>query len=52
MIDLKKGIIIKDLIGHKKEALTIKKFIHPKYGECLISQNHSNSNIKLWIKEN
>ena len=49
LIDLKTGIIIKYLIGHNKRVLTIKKIIHPKYGECLISQNHKDSEIKLWF---
>ena len=47
LIDIKSGKI-KDLIGHENYVLTIKKFIHPKYGECLISQGYSNDQIKLF----
>ena len=49
LIDLNKGIVIKDLNGHNKSVATIKKIIHPLYGECLLSQNMDNSQIKLWI---
>ena len=49
LIDLNKGIVIKDLIGHNKSVAAIKKIIHPQYGECLLSQNIDNSQIKLWI---
>ena len=40
---MKNGLIVKSLIGHNNEVLTIKKIIHPKYGECLISQNWEES---------
>jgi len=39
---------IKDLIGHYKTVTNIKKFIHPIFGECLISQGGFNDGIKLW----
>ena len=48
-IDFSKGKIIQNLIGHNDKVLTIKKIYHPKYGNCLISQNSGNSEIKLWI---
>ena len=47
LIDIKSGKI-KDLIGHKNHVITIKKFIHPKYGESLISQGYSTDQIKLF----
>ena len=50
LIDLDKGIIIKTLNGHNSRVLTVKKIIHPEYGECLISQGW-NEKIKLWIKK-
>ena len=40
---------IKDLKGHNTDVLTIKKIIHPQYGECLISIS---SEIKLWNIKN
>ena len=49
LIEIKKGLIIKSLTGHNDYVLTIKKIIHPEYGECLISQNCEESEIKLWI---
>ena len=51
IIEIKKWLIVKDLIGHNNGVLTIRKIIHPKYGECLISQNWNESEIKLWINE-
>jgi len=49
LIQLKKGIIIKDLVGHNNRVSTVKKIIHPIYGECIISQGKYNDQIKLWI---
>ena len=48
IIDLNKGIIIKNLKGHKEAIYTIKKIEHPIYGECLISQGWAGDGIKLW----
>jgi len=48
LIDLNSGKIIKELKAHKDKVLSIKTIIHPKYGECLISQGAGNSSIKLW----
>ena len=48
IIEIKNGIIVKNLIGHNNRVLTIQKIIHPKYGECIISQNYHESEIKLW----
>ena len=49
LIELKTKKIIMDFEGHTEKVLTIKKIIHPKYGECLISQNANKSHIKLWV---
>ena len=43
---------IKDISGHKHYVLAIKKVIHPKLGECLISQGSLNDQIKLWAVKN
>ena len=48
LIKLNESKIIKNLKGHTNKVLTIIKFIHPKYGECLISQDSDDSQIKLW----
>ena len=51
LIDINNNLIIKNLISHDKEVFTIKKFNHPKYGMCLISQGLKENNIKLWINK-
>ena len=48
LIELKKGIIIKELLEHSDRVSTVKKIIHPIYGECLVSQGKYNDQIKLW----
>ena len=49
LVELKNGLIIKSLTGYNNEVCTIKKIIHPTYGECIISQGWENEQIKLWI---
>ena len=49
LIELKEVKVVNSLKGHNRNVLTIKKISHPIYGECLISQNVKNSEIKLWI---
>ena len=49
LIDLNTKKVIKELNGHRDRILSIKKIIHPKYGECLITQDADKSQIKLWI---
>ena len=47
LIDLKKGIVIQEMKGHKRDIVSIKKINHPQLGECLIS--HSDKEvITLW----
>jgi WD40 repeat protein len=48
VIDLKNNIIINEIKGHYKPVLTIKTFIHPKMGKCLISQGYEDDQIKIW----
>ena len=48
LIDLNERLIKSEFKGHNNYVLTIKKVIHPKYGECLISQGYDDG-IKLWI---
>ena len=52
LIDLNNGIIINSFSGHKNAVLTIKKLIHPQYGEWLISQGLKDDNIKIWSNKN
>ena len=51
IIDLEKKIIVNKLKGHKNWVITMKKIYHPLYGECLLSQDTGNGEIKLWINE-
>ena len=48
IININNGIIIKELYGHNKAVLAIKKINHPLYGECIISQGYQKDSIKLW----
>ena len=52
LVELKNGLLIKSSTTHTDKVITVKKIIHPKYGECLISQNLGKSEIKLWITKN
>jgi WD40 repeat protein len=49
LIDLNNGSNIKTLISHEDSVLTIRKLVHPLYGECLISKGVGNEQIKLWV---
>jgi WD40 repeat protein len=49
LIELKNGNIIKSFLGHEGIVNTLRKMIHPKYGECLVSQSAYKEAIKLWI---
>ena len=51
LLEIKKGIYVKSFDGHFEQVLTIKKINHSKYGECLISHNWKESEIKLWIND-
>ena len=48
LIELKNGLIVKNLTGHNNEVITVKKIVHPYYGEILVSQNGGESKIKIW----
>ena len=49
LVDFKNYALIKSFTGHRNEVCTIKKIIHPTYGECLFSQGLVNEQIKMWI---
>ena len=49
LVDFKNFALIKSFTGHNNEVCSIKKFIHPAYGECLLSQGLVNEHIKMWI---
>ena len=44
IINLNYGIILNEIYGHNK-VINIKKFVHPLYGSCLISQGEKNDFI-------
>ena len=48
IVDIKNGLIKKEIEGHNKEILTIKKLVHLQFGECLITQGKYDDQIKLW----
>ena len=48
VIKLNNGKIIKNLKGHIEFPVTIKKFVHPLYGDCLLSKGGEFEPIKLW----
>ena len=51
LLDLKSEKVIKDLIGHNNEVLTLKKIINPQIGNILISQGWHEDKIKLWLNK-
>ena len=50
LLEINNILIVDNLTGHNNEVITVKKIIHPQLGECLISQNGGESQIKIWIK--
>ena len=52
LVELKTGKIIKEYSGHNNLVLTLKKIIHPKYGDCLVSQARLNDKIIIWKNKN
>ena len=48
IVELKNGEIINDTLSHQSRICSIKKLIHPLYGECIISQGWLSESIKLW----
>ena len=50
LINIKEEKII--TINKKREYFNVvKKIMHPKYGECLITKGRHNENIKIWVIE-
>ena len=55
IIDLEKNMVVDIISTDGKDIISMKRLIHPIYGECLISQGYSRyyeNGIKLWIKKN
>ena len=49
IIDLVNNNVIDELKGHRNKVTMIKKLVHPKYGEILVSQGHLEDGFKLWV---
>ena len=49
IIDLDKEKVIAELKGHENKVTMIRKLVHPKYREFLVSQGHLNDGFKLWV---
>ena len=52
LIDLKNKKIVNSYEEHQSKVCTIKTFIHPIYGDCLISQGWLSEPIILWTIKN
>ena len=50
LIELDNYKVIKTLIGHNDIVQNLTKIIHPKFGECLLSQGMYYGEILLWFK--
>ena len=51
LVNLKEGIIERNLKGHNSGIFTIKKITHPEFGECLLSQGYEEDQIKFWVNQ-
>jgi hypothetical protein len=47
LINIKYGMIVDEILGHNGNVICIQKIIHPKFGQCLISQGSSDNYIIL-----
>ena len=52
IVELKSGKIVKELIGHNDDVVSVQVINIPEYGKCIISQGNGNDQIKLWINQN
>lgn len=49
IFDLNEGLVVDELTGSKHSVATVKKIMHPKYGECLLSQGIGFDHIRLIV---
>ena len=52
LVDLDNEEVISTLTDSNYNVITIKTITHPKFGECLISQDLYEGQIKLWVNKN
>ena len=48
LFDLNAGKFVKSFKGHTSTVCTLDKIVHPKYGECLVSQG-LDGKLKIWV---
>ena len=48
LFDLNNGKFIKSFKAHTSTVCSLEKIVHPKYGECLVSQG-LDGKLKLWV---
>ena len=48
LFDLTAGKFIKSFKGHTSTVCSLDKIVHPKYGECLVSQG-LDGKLKIWV---
>jgi len=48
LFDLNNGKFIKSFNAHTSTVCSLEKIVHPKYGECLVSQG-LDGKLKLWV---
>ena len=51
VIDIENETVVNTLNGHGNNIITIKTVIHPRYGECVISQELYTGQMKLWANQ-
>ena len=51
IVDLDNNEVLNGLVGHNNKIISVKTIIHPKYGECIISQDLYDGQIKLWVNK-
>ena len=51
IVDLENEEVVNTLVGHNFNVITIKSIKHPKYGECIVSQDLYDGQIKLWVNK-
>ena len=51
LIDLDNEEIINTLVDYNYNVISVKSVSHPKYGDCLLSQDLYEGQIKLWINK-
>ena len=51
IVDLDNNEVLNGLVEHNNKIISVKTIIHPKYGECIISQDLYDGQIKLWVNK-